>query len=384
MPYYWRLSAFYFFYFASVGALYPFWGLYLKEEGFSSLQIGQMMAVIMATKIISPNIWGWLADHTGKSMQIVRLGTFISLICFSFVFIGSEYFWLLAVMAAFSFFWNAALPQFDATTMNHLGDHVHRYSGIRLWGSVGFIIAVAGLGAVLDSQGTAMLPWVLLLIVTAIWLMSMMVPEKAAQHLTLNHEPFLKVLLQPKVAALLLICFLVQVSHGPYYTFYSIYLEEAGYQRSVIGLLWALGVLAEVGIFLLMHKLVPRYGLRLLLLVSLLLTGLRWVLIGFFVNSPTIIVLAQLFHAASFGIYHAVTIQLIHRYFTGKNQGRGQALYSSVSFGAGGAVGAFYSGLTWDVLGETWSFLIAATVSLLAMFIAWRWILVNDEVYNKG
>ncbi|NNF97645.1 MAG: MFS transporter, partial [Halobacteria archaeon] len=62
MPY-WRLSGFYFFYFASLGALLPYWGLYLKSQGYDITAIGDLMAIIMATKIISPNIWGWIADH---------------------------------------------------------------------------------------------------------------------------------------------------------------------------------------------------------------------------------------------------------------------------------------------------------------------------------
>lgn len=385
MPYYWRLSGFYLFYFASVGALYPFWGLYLKDHGFSAVEIGQMMAVIMATKIVSPNIWGWIADHTGKRMAIVRLGTLLSVLSFALVLVDSSYLWLMLVMVVFSFFWNAALPQFEATTMNHLGEQVHRYSAIRLWGSIGFILAVAILGALLERFGTDLLPWVILAVMLGIWLFSLSVPERAAGHLELVHEPFIDVLRQPKVIALLLICFLVQVSHGPYYTFYSIYLEEFDYQRTVIGGLWALGVIAEVVVFLFMHRLVSNYSLRFLMLASLILTTLRWLLIGFFVSSPTVLLLAQLFHAASFGIYHAVAIHLIHRYFQGRHQGRGQALYSSVSFGAGGAIGAYYSGLTWEVLGSAASFAIAAGASLLAFIIAWYWGLPKESrAYKDG
>ena len=73
MPY-WRLSGFYLFYFASLGALVPYWGLYLKSTGFSAHDIGVFMAIIMGTKIVSPNIWGWIADHLGHRMLIVRVG----------------------------------------------------------------------------------------------------------------------------------------------------------------------------------------------------------------------------------------------------------------------------------------------------------------------
>ena len=377
---YWRLSGFYFFYFASIGALIPYWSLYLKSLGFDARAIGTLMALIMATKIISPNIWGWVADHTGYRMRIVRIGCLLGAVAFAGVFLVEDYWWLAVVMMVFSFFWNATLPQFEATTLNHLGRDSHRYSGIRLWGSIGFIVAVAALGPVLDTLGVGILPIVLILLFGGIWLASLVVPESASAHLPLDHEPLRKVLMRPEVVALLVVCFLLQASHGPYYTFYTIYMEEQGYSRSLIGQLWALGVIAEVGVFLVMYRLVPRFGLRRLLLASLLLTALRWVLIGEFPDEMAVVLLAQGLHAASFGIYHAVAIQLIHRYFTGRHQGKGQALYSSLSFGAGGAAGSFLAGLAWASLGPQTTYLLAALAALLAFVIAWRWIHPRDDV----
>jgi PPP family 3-phenylpropionic acid transporter len=371
---YWRLSGFYLFYFASLGALIPYWSLYLKSLDFSARDIGTLMAIVMATKIISPNVWGWIADHTGKSMLIVRIGCLLAAVCFAGVFLGSDYWWLVFVMIAFSFFWNAALPQFEATTFNHLGKHSHRYSGIRLWGSVGFIVAVAALGPALDAQGAGILPVVIIVLFAGMWLSSLVVPERASGHLSLPHEPLLKVLLRPEVAALLVVCFLMQASHGPYYTFYTIYMEGHGYSRSFIGQLWALGVLAEVGVFLIMHRWVQRFGLRALLLLSLGLTVIRWVLISQFPETISIMVFAQLLHAASFGLYHACAIQLIHRNFSGRHQGRGQALYSSLSFGAGGAAGSFVSGMGWETIGPDNVYLLAAGFAFSALVIAWVWV----------
>ena len=378
MPY-WRLSGFYLFYFALVGALIPYWSLYLKDLGFSARDIGMLMALVMATKIISPNVWGWVADCTGKRMMIVRLGCLLAAVAFAGVFIGDGYWWLVLVMLAFSFFWNATLPQFEATTFNYLGEQSHRYSGIRLWGSIGFIVTVAVLGPVLDVQGVGILPLVIMLLFIGMWVSSLLVPEHSAQHLHLTHEPLGKVLRRPEVLALLVVCFLLQVSHGPYYTFYTIYLEDYGYSRSLIGQLWALGVLAEVGVFMLMHRWVPRFGLRNLLLVSLGLTVLRWALIGQFPELIAVLIFAQVLHAASFGIYHAVAIQLIHRNFTGRNQGRGQALYSSLSFGAGGAVGSFGSGLGWESIGPANVYWVAVLVALSAFIVAALWIRPVDE-----
>jgi len=371
---YWRLSGFYFFYFASLGAMLPYWGLYLKHLNYDAAAIGTLMAIIMGTKIISPNIWGWIADHTGKRMAIVRLGSLLAAISFAAVFWQTGYGWLVIVMVVFSFFWNAALPQFEATTFNHLRDETHRYSSIRLWGSVGFIVAVWCLGYFLDGEQIRYLPIVLIVLFSSIWLSSLFVPEEAAGHLPMDHEPLRKVLMRPHVMGLLIVCFLMQASHGPYYTFYSIYMESYDYSLGAIGGLWALGVIAEVGVFMVMYRMVPMFGLRNLLMMSLGLAAIRWVLIGVFPENLPIMLLAQLLHAATFGTYHAVAIQLIHQYFSGKHQGKGQALYSSLSFGAGGALGSLLSGYTYDFLGPSMMFYGAAVTCIVAFIISWKWV----------
>jgi PPP family 3-phenylpropionic acid transporter len=364
---YWRLSGFYLFYFASLGALLPYWSLYLKSLDFSITEIGQLMAILMATKIVAPNVWGWIADHTGKRMTIIRMASLLAAISFAGVFVGNAFWWLVLVLVVFSFFWNATLPQFEATTMNHLGDDMHRYSGIRLWGSVGFILAVAGLGALFGQFSVAILPYVLLGLFALIWLNSLCVPESAAGHLPLDQQPLGKVLRRPAVLSLLGVCFLVQASHGPYYTFFSLYMEDFGYSTTVIGQLWALGVLSEIGVFLLMPLLLPRFGARRLLLLAVVLSLLRWLLTAFYADNLAIITFSQTLHAASFGLYHAVMIFLIHSLFTGAHQGRGQALYSSISFGAGGAAGSLVSGYLWTGLGPQAMYLMAAAICLVAL-----------------
>jgi len=365
---YWRLSGFYLFYFASLGILVPFWPLYLESISFTPREIGELMAVVMATKVIAPNIWGWIADHTGRRMMIVRVGSLLSIACFAGVFLGDSYWWMAIIMATFSFFWNATLPQFEATTFTHLGEDTHRYSSIRLWGSIGFVVAALLIGYLLESFAATLIPVTMMVTFILIWLTSLAVPERAAGHLSLDEDSIFKIIRQPEVAALITVVFLMQLSHGPYYTFYSIYLEEHGYSKTLIGGLWALGVVAEIGVFLVMHRLIPKLGLHKLLMLSLLVASIRWVLLGSYVESLTMLVIIQLGHAATFGIFHAVAIQYFHNYFQGRHQGRGQAIYSSMSFGAGGALGALLGGYTWE-LGPWLTFGLAAITSTAALLI---------------
>lgn len=376
---YWRLSGFYFFYFACLGVLVPYWSLYLQWEGFSAREIGELTAILLASRIVAPIVWGWIADRHGQRMRIVRLASFAAMLCFSAIFLDQSYAWVAITLLLFSFFWNASLPQFEVTTLQHLGDYSHHYSKVRVWGSIGFIAIVITLGWVLEVFDAGIIPLALLLTTIGIWLVSLSVPDSTSPPPAITHQPLKRLLRRPAVLAFLAICLLIQASHGPYYTFYTIYLDQHGYGRGLIGQLWALGVIAEVAIFLVMHRWLPRFGLRSVLLASLLLSALRWLLIALFPHSLPMLTLAQLLHAASYGTFHAAAIAWVHRHFIGSNQGRGQALYSSVSFGIGGALGSLASGYMWLTPGPMWTYLLASVVSVLALLVGYLWLGEDDR-----
>ena len=155
---YFRLSSFYFFYFAVVGALMPYWGVYLKSLGFSSQDVGVMSATIFATRIIAPNFWGWIADKTQKRLFIIQVGSAIAVTLFLGVFLSHKYAWLIGVVSCYTFFWHAVLPQFEVLTLRSLGGRTYDYSKVRLWGSIGFIFAVVFLGLLFDWVSIAYLP----------------------------------------------------------------------------------------------------------------------------------------------------------------------------------------------------------------------------------
>ncbi len=370
---YWRLSSFYWFYFASLGAFIPYFSLYLSDAGYNAIEIGQLMAVIMGTKIVAPYLWGWIADHWGNRLFIIRLGAIMAAIGFSGIFFAISYWWLFLVLLVFSFFWNAILAQFEALTFNHLVKHEHQYSWVRIWGSIGFIASVTTMGLVFNSVSISNLPWVVWGLLIGIALSTFMIFEHQGERRKIVHQPLLHILKNKQVIALLLACLLVQASHGSYYTFYSIYTESHGYDKSWIGFLWAIGVLSEVIVFAMMPYLMKKFSMRSLLLASLLSGSFRWLLIGFYIDNALITTLAQIFHASTFGLYHAVAIAYIHRYFKGKNQGKGQALYSSISFGLGGMLGSLYSGYLWESAGASMTFTLSAVLSFIAFAISWKY-----------
>jgi PPP family 3-phenylpropionic acid transporter len=371
MPY-GRLSSYYFFHFAALGAMVPFWGPYLLERGFAPAAIGVLMAILMGTKILAPNIWGALADRAGERMPIVRLGALLALLCVVPVF-WAEDFWAMAlVMAAFSFFWNAPLPLVEAVTFNHLGARVSRYASVRVWGSVGFIVAVLLLGWWQERVGSGVVPLAVLVLFVGVWLSCLMIPDRGQASLDHAQLSLRRLLARPEILAFLAACLLMQASHGAYYAFYSIYLGANGYGDTAVGALWALGVGVEVLVFVNMHRLLERFGARRMLLASLALAMLRWLLIGAFVDLVAVQLLAQGLHAATFGSFHAAAIHLAHHYFPGPTQGRGQALYNSVSFGVGGAIGSLIAGALWSGAGPLASFTAASGLAGLGLVAAMR------------
>lgn len=374
-----QLSGFYFFYFATLGAVLPFWGLYLREDGYTASQIGVVFGALMGTKIIAPYVWGWLADHRGDRILIIRIAAILTLVAFSLVPQAGSFPWMVLLMTAYGFFWNAALPQVEVVTFNHLGDREAHYGRIRLWGSVGFILSVIVLGWVLEQFGLTPLPFWIMAALGGVVLMTLLLRESVDTHHATTSGGLMQVIRQPAVLSLLLACLLVQLSHGPYYTFFSIYLEDHGYTRGSIGLLWSLGVIAEIGVFLAMPWLSARLGMRRLFMLALLVTVVRWVLLAEFVDSLAVIVIVQFMHMMTFGLYHAVAVNLIHRMFRGRLQGRGQALYSSVSFGVGGALGSLMSGFLWDLASPSVIYLAAAVAALLAWLLCWRYLHVLDN-----
>ena len=369
MPY-WRLSSFYLFYFALLGSTAPFLALYFDHLGFPPARIGELVAIPMLMRCVAPNLWGWLGDRSGRRLLIVRLGALSTLATFSLIFFGKSYAWLALVMALHAFFWHAVLPQFEVITLAHLHGQTSRYSQVRLWGSIGFILAVVGLGRLFEWLSLDIYPVALVVIMAGIVAASLWVPNaQPVEHAERRGAGgFLKQVAAPGVMAFYLCVALMQLSHGPYYTFLTLHLEHLGYSRGAIGLLWALGVVAEVLVFMAMSRIFARFPVRLVLLASFLVAALRWLLLGSLADIPGVLVLAQVLHAATFGCFHAASIAFVQSSFGPRQQGQGQALYAALS-GTGGALGALYSGYSWKLLGPQFTFGMASVAALAAAVI---------------
>jgi len=368
-----RLSAFYALYFGILGVLLPYWPLYLESVGFGPGAIGALMAILPATKIVSPAFWGWLADRGGLPLRYIRWTSFLSALSMAFLIphptaIG----WIGSAMVAFGLFWNGPLPLFEAVTLAHLNGR-GGYGRIRLWGSIGFILSVAAGGSVLGRVvPVASLPEVMLVLLSAQWIVTLLVPPIRTHREAMVQPSLTRILKQPGVSGFLVAGLFIQIAHGPYYAFYSVLLSDHGFQDASIGQLWALGVLAEIVLFVWMDSVERKWGVRALFLLAIGIGVLRWLMIGWGVESVAIILLAQILHAGTFGLMHAASIALVHQHFKGAHHAKGQAIYSGFCYGLGGAVGSLYAGYFWQSWHPGWVFTTASMISVVAFLIAFR------------
>jgi MFS transporter, PPP family, 3-phenylpropionic acid transporter len=369
--YHWRIAGFYFFYYAFVGMFSPYWSLYLKSIHFDAIEISILMSISPVMRMVAPGVWGWLADHTGKRLLVVQVAASLSALFYLGVFATTSFWGLFLVLVLMNFFWSASMPLVEATTLSYLGKNTAHYGRIRSWGSIGFIVSVVGLGYAFDYVAIAWLLWAGLVCEVGILIFSRQIPKTEVLAHHTDNQPIRQIVLQPRVLALFGACFLMAVAHGPYYTFFSIYLVEHGYAKSAVGGLWALGVICEIGVFFLMPALVRRFGFTSILLISFSAAILRFLLIGWAVDWVVLVLFAQILHALTFGSYHAASMGLVHEFFQGRHQSRGQALFGSVTYGAGGVLGGLASGPIWQHWGPSALYTFSAGAALMGLILMW-------------
>ena len=369
---YGRLSGYYFFYFAFVGVASPYFGQYLKSLGFSAWELSVLLSQMQVMRVIAPNLWAWLADHGwGRRLSFIRLAGLGGMLgCVAFFFVQGFWAWLIAILVM-GFFWSAALPLFEGVTLDHVKTSGGDYSRIRLWGSIGFIVTVQGAGVLLDRLPMSSIPWMLLATSLGIFVFAMWVREPMGHAEAPPPASMRAVLSERRVRALLLGAFAMAFAHGVLYMFYSIYLADFGYSQTVIGALWSLGVFAEIGVFLRIGSWLARYSVRSVLLACFVAAIIRFILISQCADSLFWLVFGQVLHAFTFGAFHSASIHAVNHWFPPACKGRGQAIYSSLSFGLGGLLGGLLAGAVWEPFGGVTAFALSAVVALLGGVVAW-------------
>jgi PPP family 3-phenylpropionic acid transporter len=367
MPVSFRLGAYYFASFVGVALLVAYFPPYLASRGLTPTEIAWVLALPQLARVAAPAAWGAIADRSTAQRAIVIAACAANAVCYALLPAMSGFAaiaWLVALTSLVS---TAALPLVEAITLNALAGQAGRYGPIRLWGSIGFMAAVLAGGAWLDAHDVRFVPYALFVFAAATLGASFALPAPAAP----VAPRAARFGLSRSAAALLTSAFCTAAAHGTLYAFFTLHLQRLGYSASLIGFLWMLGVLAEVGVFLYLPALFRRYALSTLLIASAACGVVRFLAIGWMAQWLVVLLAAQVPHAATFGSYHAAAVAAVQRLFSAHAQALGQTLFSSVGYGAGGALGALAAGWAWEAAGPGLAFSLAALAALMGLFFAY-------------
>ncbi|MGD2036563.1 MAG: MFS transporter [Desulfobacterales bacterium] len=367
----------YFLYFGVLGIFLPFFNLYCYHLGFSGFRIGILSAVRSVALVLFPLIWGALADRLNARRPIYILCCFCSALIWMLYLFTTDFWPMLAITIFYGMFFSPIISFLEAFTMDILGKEKKSYGRIRVWGSISFIAAVLVLGKIIDLYSVEIIVVLILAGSLMLSVISTQVPVlQIAKRKRLAAGA--KSLLDRHVVVFLFCAFLMLVSHGAYYGFFSIHLENLGFGSTFIGLTWALASGAEIVVMLRSDQIFNRFSIKAVLIFSFMVAALRW-LILFFVQSAAAILFAQVLHAVTYGTFHIASILYIDRLAPDKAKTLGQALNNAISYGLGLMVGFFFSGYLYEIIGSFALFIISSLIALCGGLIFWGFCLVNRK-----
>ncbi len=371
-------------YFAHIGFFNPYLPLWLQEQGLSLLTISLLASVQSATRLAAPYGWGWLSDHLGERVKLLRFAaTTALLLSFGLWFnpwaaaSSQGIFWTAMVLFVMFLQTSAMMPMTEAA-MAHLVSRSGVFDGqmygrVRLWGSVGFMVTVFAAGAWFEAFGMGHLPqWnsaMLLAVTLSVWAMP---DHKEAVPAHQEKLPVMPILRQPAVQWFFASLFFHVLSHMSIYAFLSLYLDALGYSKTMIGVLWAVGVVVEIYWFFSQGRWLPRLSLTAWLLLCALAMVLRMGLTAGLGAFLPVLVVAQALHAITFAAHHSVCIALLSHHFPGRLRGRGQALFTVIAYGFPGVLGGVLGGALSASLGLVSVFWACLGTGLIASGCAWK------------
>lgn len=364
-------------YFGHIGFFNPYLPLWLKAQGYALWIIGLLSALPSLTRVIGPYAWGWLSDHTGERVRLLRYAALAALLVASILWWHPGT-WLLALALFGMFLHTSAMMPMSEAALAHLVSvqgafDARRYGRVRLWGSLGFLVTVFAAGAWFEARGLDDFPGWTLTSLTLVVLSTWALPDlKEGGHADAPRVPLAPVLHQPEVRWFLASAFFHVLAHMGLYIYFSLLLDALGYSKTVIGLMWAASVVAEIGWFYTQGRWLPWLSLRGWLLACASVAALRMALTAGGAAWWPVLLLAQLLHACTFATHHTVCIAWLSRHFPGRLRGRGQALYSVLAYGVPGVIGGTLGGVIsgrWGLISVFWA---CAGSALLAVACATR------------
>ena len=358
----WIIRSQYFLYFGVFGFYLPYFNLYCYHLGFSGTQIGSLSAFRSLVLVISPLLLGALADRFRIRRPIYIFCNMAATFIWLFYFTTVEFWPMMAITVVHGIFFAPIISFLEAFTIDVLSHEKKSYGRIRAWGSVAFITSVVVLGRLIDLFHISMI-LTLIFCGSLIQAFAALRIPKIAPPLKESASSAAEPLTQRPLLIFLLCGFLMLVSHGAYYGFFSIHLENLGYSNTFIGLAWALASIAEILVMINSARIFKRFSLEKVLIFSFLVAVLRWVIL-FFVHSPVLILFSQCLHAVTYGTFHMASILYIDHLTADKSKTLGQAVNNAVQYGLGLMIGFLLNGYLYERTGSSTLFIVSGLIAL--------------------
>ncbi len=381
-----HFALFFFAFYGYIGVFSPYASLYFSSKGLNPTQIGILMSMMQIMRIFGPNLWGWVADYTNKRatvLRIISIGAFISVFG---IFWGNTFVYFFLFMLIFNFFTSAQGPLSEALILSKLKGDFSYYGKIRLWGSVGFIFTVILSGQILDYLGIDFLPWITIFLLALVLIVTLKIKEESELLKVNSKISLLKILKKREVITFFASTFFMIAAHSSVYVYFSLYLSDIGYSKSMIGIMWSFAVIAEIIFFFYQSTIFKKFGISNLMLLSFFVGIIRFLLIGFGAEHLILLFISQILHFASFGAHHSASIATIQVWFSGPLQARGQALYISISYGLGGTFGGLLMSACWDIYGPKFVYIIASVFcffGFISSYFCYKWLNKSEKNYEN-
>lgn len=373
------IGFFYAAYFAFVGLYSPFLGPYLKSLGHSLDVIALALGLMQIMRVFGPLSWGWLADYTGRRVLLTRLAIGGGLVMALITFLNdSSPLHLIVCLVLLNLSVSGLIPLSDVQAMDVCRGDAGLYGRVRLFGSLGFVLAVLGFGMWAEYFGFAAFPdWVhvcLGLAFLSTWYFRDTSAHRPAGRSGAHPASLGDTLglLRPLDLRLFWgASFFMVLAHGVFYSFYSLYLMEHGYSESTVGGLWALGVMCEVAFFAVQTQVFGRLERVAWLQISYLACALRFAAVALFPELLWVMALAQAAHALTFAAHHTASISWLRERLPASIHGRAQAMYATVAYGLGGSSGTFLGRWMWDAWSPSHAFWAASASACAAVVLGY-------------
>jgi len=333
------MGAFYFFYFVLIGVYIIYLPRILTQEGFSATQVGIIYAAAPMMRFVLPFFF---RRYVSLNDRVYRVALMLMLGATLLFALSVHAFPLyLLVNLLFGASMGAVLPYVDTIALQTVSRE--RYGKVRLWGSIGFIVIALWLGRVLEGrdQAFAYLAVAALLTSAAGWYLVRFDPHRDVPVDRESERAFSL----SRYWAFWLSAFLLQVSFGGFYNFFTIYESAHGFSQVTISYLWSFGVVCEIIMLYFQGPLLRGHLLGVIQLATLG-AAVRWALLWLWPESLSVAYASQALHAVSFALYYTATIAYIFQLYAQKKLA--QQFYLGMTFGLGGSVGAVLAGRVYD------------------------------------